>query len=845
MLAGFVAIILTPSVIAQDTPPTPETQPTPQEGDRDFQRIQDEAALAHQRAEVLVRSYLDSARAALAAQDAKKAEENVLQALRLRPNDPAALDLFQKVMAVQGVEIAGVEQSIAMVQNRRQLARQQQVMLVNDHYTRATQFEASREYDKARVELESAQLIIRFDPYETDFGVRKTDVDELLGVVRRRIEEAKRASESDEYRRAYEKLVEQENAAKRREEEQIRNLLIASIDSFQRGEFDNTELQANKVLRYQPGNQKAKELIECAHQARHQQWRANFYKAKRDEFEKWMLDMRAAQVPDSTLLKWAPPDEWKKISDRRNRNDIVDRAAALSEPLQEIKAKLDNQSVSWDYGENQQPFEEVIKQIRATTGINIVVDNDVRAEKGQEPVTITLRDYKLGGALKILLGNLKLDFVLKDDVLYITTIEKAMGKAIPRVYDVRDLTVSLPHFKAPNLNLRPGGAGEAAVKAIWGEDLERTQDTDLSRLVDLIRENVGAGTWEVEGHSIQPSAGQIVVSTTPDIHAKIDSFLEDLRKFTKLTVHVEARFISVEKGFLQDLGFDWRGLGGTNPGTIALLDDINNGAPHFASAGNDNGQPGMPAASALHPSSGAFYNQGTHGDIRGRTENILDNALGQLLNSVGGATVQFSILNDEVKLGGLLRAVEKSLDATLVNAPRLTIYNRQRANLSIVNQVSYVKDYDVEVAQTAFIADPLIDVVQDGLTLDVKPTVSYDRKYVQLELQPTVATLLRPIRTFETNLSGLTTPVIIELPEVITRSAATTVTVPDHGYVVIGGLKHVTTRDTRSETPILGQIPILSLFFSRKGRTDEIKDLIIIMHVKIVDLSEEEKNLDR
>jgi type II secretory pathway component GspD/PulD (secretin) len=842
-MLAVVAIILTPSVIAQDPTPTPETRP--QEGDREFRQIQDEAELARQRADVLVRSYLDSARAALAAQDAKKAEENVLQALRLRPNDPAALDLFQQVMAVQGVTISGVEQSVAMVQNRRQLARQQQVMLVNDHYTKATQFEASREYEKARVELESAQLIIRFDPYETDFGVRKTDVEELLGVVRRRIEEAKRASESEEYRKAYEKLVEQENAAKRREQEQIRNLLIASIESFQRGEFDNTELQANKVLRYEPANQKAKELLECARQARHQQWRANFYKAKRDEFEKWMIDIRAAQIPDSTLLRWAPPEEWKKISERRNRGDLVDKAAALSEPLQEIKAKLDNQSVSWDYGENQQPFEEVIKQIRATTGINIVVDPDVRAEKGQEPISITLRDYKLGGALKILLGNLKLDFVLKDDVLFITTAEKAMGKAIPRVYDVRDLTVSLPHFKAPNLNLRPGGAGEAAVKAIWGEDLERTQDTDLSRLVDLIRENVGPGTWEVEGHSIQPSAGQIVVSTTPDIHAKVVDFLEDLRKFTKLTVHVEARFISIDKGFLQDLGFDWRGLGGTNPGQIALLDDINNGAPHFASNGTDNGQPGLPAASALHPSSGAFYNQGTHGDIRGRTENIFDNALGSLLNSVGGATVQFSILNDEVKLGGLLRAVEKSLDATLVNAPRLTIYNRQRANLSIVNQVSYVKDYDVEVAQTAFIADPLVDVVQDGLTLDVKPTVSYDRKYVQLELQPTVATLLRPIRTFETNLSGLTTPVIIELPEVITRSAATTVTVPDHGYVVIGGLKHVTTRDTRSETPILGQIPILSLFFSRKGRTDEIRDLIIIMHVKIIDLSEEEKNLDR
>jgi type II secretory pathway component GspD/PulD (secretin) len=839
MLVGFVAIVLARTAIAQ------ETQPTPQEGDRDFQRIQDEQRLAQERNAVLMRAYLDAARAALGAQDPKKAEENVLQALKLRPNDPEALELFRQVMAVQGIAVSTQEQSIAMIQNRRQLARQQQVMLVNDHYTRATQLEAAQEYDKARAELETAQLIMKFDPYETDFGLRKNDVDELLAVVRRRLEETKRASESAVYEKAYAELVAQENAAKRREDAQIRELLVAAIESFQRAEFDNTELQANKVLRYQPSNQKAKELIECARQARHQVWRENFYYKKRDEFERWMLDIRAAQVPDPTLLKWASPEEWKIISERSKRGDLVDQAAALTESLQTIKSKLDNDTVSWDYGEQQQPFEEVIKQIRTTTGINIVIDPDVKAEKGQEPITVTLRDYKLGGALKILLGNLKLDFVLKDDVLYITTAEKAMGKAMPRVYDVRDLTVSLPHFKAPNLNLRPGGAGEAAVKAIWGEDLERTQDTDLSRLVDLIRENVGPGTWEVEGHSIQPSAGQIVVSTTTEIHAKIDEFLDDLRKFTKLTVHVEARFISIEKGFLQDLGFDWRGLGGTNPGQIALLDDVNNGAPHFSSAGQDNGQPGLPAASALHPSSGAFYNDGSQGDIRARTENILDNALGSLLNSVGGATVGFSVLNDDLKLGGLIRAVEKNLDATLVNAPRLTIYNRQRANLSIVNQVSYVKDYDVEVAQTAFIADPLIDVVQDGLTLDVKPTVSYDRRYVQLELQPTVATLLRPIRTFETNLSGLTTPVIIELPEVITRSAATTVTVPDHGFVVIGGLKHVTTRDSRAETPILSQIPIISLFFSRKGRSDEIRDLIIIMHVKIVDLSEEEKNLSR
>ena len=39
--------------------------------------------------------------------------------------------------------------------------------------------------------------------------------------------------------------------------------------------------------------------------------------------------------------------------------------------------------------------------------------------------------------------------------------------------------------------------------------------------------------------------------------------------------------------------------------------------------------------------------------------------------------------------------------------------------ISVTNQRAYVKDFDVEVAQGAVIADPIVDVVQDGTVLDV------------------------------------------------------------------------------------------------------------------------------
>jgi hypothetical protein len=42
-----------------------------------------------------------------------------------------------------------------------------------------------------------------------------------------------------------------------------------------------------------------------------------------------------------------------------------------------------------------------------------------------------------------------------------------------------------------------------------------------------------------------------------------------------------------------------------------------------------------------------------------------------------------------------------------------------RANIAILNQQAYIRDFDVEVAQASFIADPKIGVLQSGVVLDV------------------------------------------------------------------------------------------------------------------------------
>ena len=56
----------------------------------------------------------------------------------------------------------------------------------------------------------------------------------------------------------------------------------------------------------------------------------------------------------------------------------------------------------------------------------------------------------------------------------------------------------------------------------------------------------------------------------------------------------------------------------------------------------------------------------------------------------------------------------------------------QRSYVSFLNQVSYVRDYDVDIAQASNIANPNIGIIQDGVVLDVHVTgTSYTQTWVE------------------------------------------------------------------------------------------------------------------
>ena len=415
------------------------------------------------------------------------------------------------------------------------------------------------------------------------------------------------------------------------------------------------------------------------------------------------------------------------------------------------------------------------------------------------------------------------------------------------MHAVGDLTVPLTNFIAGNLLLIPAGAEESEDQPRFGKAGEGIPSFGgVEELMDLIKKNVAdENYWGSEGVAMsQSGTDKVLVVAEPEVQSQVARFLSDLRAFAGLVVTIETRFLSVTDNFLRDVGVDIRGLGNGTPGRLAVLDDVTSGLDDMASAGFDNNGPGLPAAASSHPSSGAFFDDFSDGDYRGRTENVFDRALGKTISNIGGAIVQWTLV-DDTDLSMILRAVEKTQEGRVLQAPSVTVYNTQRANITLITQLTYIQDFDVEVAQTAFIADPIIGIIQDGLVLDVQPTVSHDRKYITMTLRPTIANLVRPIPTFTTSLGAFTTPVTIQIPELKIQSAATTVRVPDQGTLVMGGLKSINLADLKSETPWFSSVPFAAFFFGRKASVKEMDNLMVIVKATISDLQEQEAKFRR
>lgn len=173
--------------------------------------------------------------------------------------------------------------------------------------------------------------------------------------------------------------------------------------------------------------------------------------------------------------------------------------------------------------------------------------------------------------------------------------------------------------------------------------------------------------------------------------------------------------------------------------------------------------------------------------VEGRFVTIGDGSSRQLdeaLTRATGAAEGPVFLND-AQVNSLLRAAQASPKATIVTAPRITLYNGQRAYVLVATQQAYVSDLTArQAADGSAMYDSKIDIIDSGIVFEARATASDDRRRVTLYLHPRLTHLLG-MDDLRVGVDSAGRNLTVQRPRMWTAEIHKTVTVPDGQTLLI------------------------------------------------------------
>jgi general secretion pathway protein D len=569
-----------------------------------------------------------------------------------------------------------------------------------------------------------------------------------------------------------------------------------------------------------------------------------------------------------------------------------------------------------------QPLAQVIDYLGKLANVPTHLDPlGLQAEgvNSDTPVTIDLRqDITLKSALNLILSPLRLTYVIKNEVLLITSDDVRRGQLYTVTYPVGDLVIRIPNF-APNGNeglngalsrgYNVGGGGSAtgpgfgfanqiaSSDAMGGSNtalnpallaqmqanglpligsgqthtgspqsigfgpggMKGGSQADFDSLIELITSTIQAQTWSevggpgtIEGFDTNLS---LVVSQTQEVHEAIADLLQQLRRLQDLQVTIEVRFITLQDDFFERIGVDFDFNIGTNTNPLPAPTPVGP-PPSFGGNINPSELVGLDPTGNVTPARDIQFRQG---------------GFGAAVPPFGGfgaaeaATFGFAILSD-IEAFFVIQAAQGDTRTNILQAPKVTLFNGQQATVSDTSQRPFVTSVIPVVGDFAAAQQPVIVVLSEGTSLTVQAVVSNDRRYVRLTVVPffsqigavdefTFTGSTSSTKKSSEDKSGddttsksseddtSTTGTTVQLPTFSFVTVTTTVSVPDGGTVLLGGIKRLSEGRNERGVPILSKLPYINRLFRNVGIGRTTSSLMMMVTPRIIIQEEEEANL--
>jgi type II secretory pathway component GspD/PulD (secretin)/uncharacterized protein (UPF0297 family) len=580
--------------------------------------------------------------------------------------------------------------------------------------------------------------------------------------------------------------------------------------------YSDAEKIVDFILAKDPANKDALYIKELLNNLKHSDITENLKTIQAQEKLRNLEHLREASIPYQDTIRLPSKDQWQNISKRmlpeldriveENKRKTV-QLQIIPDPVKEQYSKVIedalNTILTFEFMDT--PLKDVIAFVREKTNINVIVN----AEAENISVTLKLKDITLRIALNYMLPK-GYEYVIEGDILHFNKQKLEL-----RVYDIRDILINVDDKEPLKFDITAAATSQMGISR--GEAAEvKDPSARVLDLIELIVTTIEPSSWSYRTSIIGATAkgqrriniqgpgegsivarmgqpGDLVVVNNKYVHGQVANLLASLRSSQNLQVNIEARFITVSDEFMEDIGNNFTKFFSDNTSITTGAEGIEN-----------------------------------------------------------GLNLNYSILNDSMLIG-FLRAVQESKGSEILTSPRITLSNTQRGNIAVIKTTNYVQSTSVSEG----VVTPVIGTIPEGTTFDVRPIVSADRKYIYLEVTPSIFDIVA-LKEFtfsglnsDANIGGGGTGITsippqqtIQLPELNVSQVSVTVCVPDKGTLIIGGLGSITKENLATGIPLLSKIPFIKRLFSREQKNNMKSNLIILLKPTVLIREEQEANIN-
>ena len=251
--------------------------------------------------------------------------------------------------------------------------------------------------------------------------------------------------------------------------------------------------------------------------------------------------VREAQTPWYSDVMY--PRSWKESTMRRAPSGLA--SFGESDTDRAARAKLQTRLQKLDFDNIE--FSDTVQFLRDVSGLKVDVKWDALSASGVEPTTTVnahMGNVSVDKALRVIMDDVggvnPIGYTIENGAVTITSREDLQSRTVTRVYDIRDMIVRIPNFRAPRMELgigegdrsaAGGGGGGGGLFAEEDEDVGVSKSERVEDITDLISETIAPDSWADSTRAgIREQNGQLIVTHSPDGHRAIAELLEQLRE---------------------------------------------------------------------------------------------------------------------------------------------------------------------------------------------------------------------------------------------------------------------------------------------------------------------------